>query len=171
MSRRSFVLANLAVLFAAIFMSINYGAGLAETALHMTRYFANPPASFSTWYGDQTHTTSFWAPLQMGALVLLVLALVLNWQSVVRRRLLVVGLVVYVAVAVWTATYFAPEVRWLLRMAQDAVVPVDFAARAHRWYELTWVRQWTMAVSYLATMLALAVPFSGDYLLWEKQGM
>ena len=159
MSRRSFTAANLAVLLTAIVLSIGYGASLVETVIHMTRYFANPPASFSTWYGDQTHTIAFWLPLQAGGLLLLIVALVLNWQSVVRKRLLLVGLAFYVAVAVWNGVYFAPEVRWLLRVAQASVVPTDFTARAHRWYELTWVRQWVMAVPYLASMLALAVPF------------
>lgn len=159
MSRRSFIAANVAVLLTAIVLSISYGASLVETVIHMTRYFSHPPASFSTWYGDQTHTIAFWLPLQAGGLVLLVLSLVLNWQSQMRRRLLLVGLAFYVAVAVWNGVYFAPEVRWLLRVAQASIVPTDFAARAHRWYELTWVRQWVMAVPYLASMLALAVPF------------
>jgi hypothetical protein len=159
MSRRPFVFANLTILFAAIIMSTSFGASLVETALHMTRYFAAPPASFSTWYGDQTHTIAFWVPLQLGALVLSVIALIANWWSPARRRLLLVGLGAYVALIVWNIAYFAPEVRWLLRVAQGASMPSDFAARAHLWYVLTWVRQVVMAVPFFALMLTLIVPF------------
>jgi hypothetical protein len=38
-------------------------------------------------------------------------------------------------------------------------MPSDFAARAHLWYVLTWVRQVVMAVPYFALMLTLIVPF------------
>jgi hypothetical protein len=159
MSRRPFLFANLTILFAAIIMSTSFGASLVETALHMTRYFANPPASFSTWYGDQTHTIAFWIPLQLGALVLSVIALIANWRSPARRRLLLVGLAAYVALIVWNVAYFAPEVRWLLRVAQGASIPADFARRAHFWYVLTSVRQVAMAVPFLALMLTLTAPF------------
>ena len=158
MERRSFLFANLTVLFAAIVVSTSFGASLVETVIHMSRYFADPPASFATWYGDQVHTIAFWMPLQAGGLILLIAALAANWRFAARKRFLAVGLVVYLAIAVWNGAYFATEVRWLLRVAQENVVPADFVGRAHRWYVLTRVRQVVMAVPFFAVMLALMTP-------------
>ncbi|RSL16682.1 hypothetical protein EDE15_2203 [Edaphobacter aggregans] len=171
MERRSFLFANLTVLFAAIVVSTSFGASLVETVIHMSRYFADPPASFATWYGDQSHTIAFWMPLQVGGLILLIAALVANWRSPLRKRFLAVGLAVYVAIAVWNGAYFATEVRWLLRVAQENVVPADFVGRAHRWYLLTWVRQVAMAVPFFAVMMALMTPASasGSVSQWRAE--
>src|SRR5579871_546573 len=162
MERRSVLFANLTVLFAAIVVSTGFGASLVETVIHMSRYFADPPASFATWYGDQVHSTAFWMPLQLGELILLIAALVANWRFSVRKRFLAIGLAVYVAIAVWTGAYFATEVQWLLRVAHESVVPADFVSRAHRWYLLTWVRQVAAAVPFFAVMLTLMTPASAS---------
>jgi hypothetical protein len=171
MERRSVLFANLTVLFAAIVVSTGFGASLVETVIHMSRYFADPPASFATWYGDQVHTIAFWIPLQMGGLILLIAALAANWRSPLRKRFLAVGLAVYLAIAVWNGAYFATEVRWLLRMAQENVVPADFVGRAHRWYLLTWVRQVAAAIPFVAVMLALMTPVSasGSVSQWRAE--
>ena len=129
----------------------------------MSRYFADPPASFATWYGDQIHSTAFWMPLQLGELILLIAALVANWRFSARKRFLAIGLAVYVAIAVWTGAYFGrQEVQWLLRVAQESVVPADFVSRAHRWYLLTWVRQVVAAIPFFSVMLALMTPASAS---------
>jgi len=162
MERRSVLFANLTVLFAAIVVSTGFGASLVETVIHMSRYFADPPASFATWYGDQIHSTAFWMPLQLAELILLIAALVANWRFSARKRFLAIGLAVYVAIAVWTGAYFATEVQWLLRVAQESVVPTDFVSRAHRWYLLTWVRQVVAAIPFFSVMLALMTPASAS---------
>ena len=101
----------------------------------------------------------------------MIAALVANWRSPARKRFLTVGLVVYLAIAVWNGAYFATEVRWLLRVAQENAVPADFVDRAHRWYLLTWARQVASAVPFVAVMLALMTPASasGSVAEWRAE--
>jgi hypothetical protein len=102
----------------------------------------------------------FWAIIHPLLIVSLVAALVFNWKSYWRRKLIGVSFIVYVFVLVVSQVYFIPELVLFKHSPESTLSAAEWLARGRRWQRLSWLRGTTMYLAYVPLLLALAK--SGD---------
>jgi hypothetical protein len=103
----------------------------------------------------------FWMIIHPLLIVSLVAALVLNWKSSSRRKLIAISFVVYVIVLLASLFYFVPELVLFKHSPESTVLATDWLARGRRWQRLSWLRGFTMYVAFLPLLIALTKP-TGD---------
>jgi hypothetical protein len=104
----------------------------------------------------------FWAIIHPLLLVSLTAALVLNWNSRPRRRLIAVSFAVYVAILLISLFYFVPELVLFRNSPQSTVPPAEWLARGRRWQRLSWLRGLIAYIMYVPLLLALTKPAGDD---------
>jgi len=67
----------------------------------------------------------FWVPVHIAITVFVLTALVSTWSEVPVRRLLLTGLVSYIAMRVWSGLYFIPEMLAFQEIPLDAPPSVE----------------------------------------------
>jgi len=71
------------------------------------------------------------------------------------RLLLIVGLVSYIAMRVWSGLYFIPVMLAFQQVHLDSAPTVELSARVAKWTVWTWFREPLDMVSFLCFLLAL----------------
>jgi hypothetical protein len=104
--------------------------------------------------------TIFWVTIHPLLILSLILALVLNWKSKSRRKLILISLATYIVVLVVTQIYFLPELGAFRRSAESTLSPAEWLVRGQRWQRLSWIRGAIMYVAILPLLLALTKPDS-----------
>jgi hypothetical protein len=103
----------------------------------------------------------FWMIIHPLLIVSLIIALVLNWKSAARRKLILISGTVYILVLVVTTIYFLPELEAFRHSAESGVSRAEWFARGQRWQKLSWIRGTIMYAGILPLLLALSKPGSG----------
>jgi uncharacterized membrane protein len=102
--------------------------------------------------------TIFWAIVHPLLIISLVIALILNWQSPSRRRLIAISFVVYVIMLLITLFYFVPELVLFRNSPQSTVPATEWLARGRRWQRLSWLRGLAMYIAFVPLLIALTKP-------------
>lgn len=85
----------------------------------------------------------------------IVLSLVLTWREMTVRRLLLVALVSYVVMRVWSGVVFIPEMLAFQQIPLDSAPSAALSARVSKWTFWTWFREPLDIISFLYSLLAL----------------
>jgi hypothetical protein len=104
------------------------------------------------------HEAIFWMTIHPLLILSLIVALVLNWKSRSRRKLILISFAIYFLVLVITQIYFLPELVAFEQSPQSNVSPSEWLARGQRWQRLSWIRGAIMYAAILPLLLALTEP-------------
>ena len=97
----------------------------------------------------------FWAIIHPLLIISLVVALLLNWNSKLRRKLIAISFIVYVIVLLVSAFYFIPELALFKHSSESTVSATEWLARGKRWQRLSWLRGLTMYLAIIPLLFAL----------------
>jgi hypothetical protein len=104
----------------------------------------------------------FWAIIHPLLIIALTAALVLNWKSPARRKLIAMSFAVYVIVLLISSFYFVPELVLFRNSPQSTVTAAEWLARGRRWQRLSWLRGVTTYLAYVPLLFALTKPAEAD---------
>jgi hypothetical protein len=102
--------------------------------------------------------TAFWVIIHPLLIISLVAALVLNWKSSSRRKLIAISFVVYVIMLLVSLYYFVPELALFRNSPQSTVPPTEWLARGRRWQRLSWLRGLAVYIAFVPLLIALTKP-------------
>jgi hypothetical protein len=116
----------------------------------------SPPSSFAIIQPTTgVPLQRFWIPVHAAITVLIILALAMTWSQLVVRRFLLLALVSYVVMRVWSGVFFVREMLAFQRIPLDATPSAELSARVARWTFWTWFREPLDAISFLCALSAL----------------
>ncbi len=108
------------------------------------------------------HEAIFWMTIHPLLILSLIVALVLNWKSQSRRKLILISFGIYFLVLVVTQIYFLPELAAFEKSPQLNVPAADWISRGQRWQTMSWIRGAVMYAAILPLLVALTKPVSGQ---------
>ena len=100
----------------------------------------------------------FWAIIHPLLIISLVVALLLNWNSRLRRKLIAISFIVYVIVLLVSQFYFIPELALFRHSPESTVTAAEWLARGRRWQRLSWLRGLMMYLAIIPLLFALTKP-------------
>ena len=100
----------------------------------------------------------FWVIIHPLLIISLVVALLLNWNSRLRRKLIAISFIVYVIVLLVSQFYFIPELALFRHSPESTVTAAEWLARGRRWQRLSWLRGLTMYLAIIPLLFALTKP-------------
>ena len=104
----------------------------------------------------------FWLIIHPLLILSLVVALVLNWKSRPRRKLILISFATYIVVIVISQIYFIPELVAFQRSPESSLLPAEWLARGQRWQRLSWIRAAVCYAAFVPLLLALTKPAEVD---------
>ncbi len=134
-------------------LSVIAGAGVFQALFVMPAYFSSPPASLEAMQQDRSFV--FWIPLQVLALVSLVVAL-LSSDGDRRTTAIGVSIACYVVGWVITGLFFIPGVVAFNRVDTSGPPSPELADRGRRWLRRSWGRHVLTVGAAGALLVALA---------------
>ena len=127
--------------------------------VYFPAYLSDLPASAVVVNGPYgLNDARFWAVIHPLLIISLVAALVLNWNSSSRRKLIAVSFAIYVVVLLISFFYFVPELTLFKHSPESTVPATEWLARGKRWQRLSWLRGLTMYLSIVPLLFALTKP-------------
>lgn len=160
MTTRSF--GTFALMLAIVLWGTLLGGVVYSHLVFFPAYLSDLPASAVVVNGPYGMSEGvFWAIIHPLLIISLAAALVLNWNSRPRRRLIALSFAVYVAILLISLFYFVPELVLFRNSPQSTVPAADWLARGRRWQRLSWLRGLVAYVMYIPLLLALTKP-SGE---------
>ncbi len=149
-------LGTLALMVAIILWGTLLGGIAYSHLVFFPAYLSDLPASAVIVNGPYALSEGiFWLTVHPLLILSLVAALVFNWQSRVRRRLIALSFGVYVVVLLVTAVYFLPELTLFKHSPESTVAAADWLARGRRWQRLSWLRGAVMYLAFVPLLWAL----------------
>jgi len=137
-------------------MATALGGGLYESIVLTPLWSKSPPVSFSIIQpGTGVPLQRFWIPVHAAITPFIIVVLVLTWRDMTVRRLLLVALVSYIAMRVWSGVFFIPEMLAFQKIPLDAAPSAALSARVSRWTFWTWFREPLDIIAFLCSLLAL----------------
>ena len=79
----------------------------------------------------------------------------MTWGEPTVRRLLLVALVSYIVMRVWSGLFFIPEMLAFQQVPLDEAPSAALSARVARWTFWTWFREPLDVISFVCALLAL----------------
>jgi|ERR1700687_605785 hypothetical protein len=133
-----------------------FGGGLYEHIVLTPIWSASPPSSFAIIQrGTGVPLQRFWIPVHAAITLFILLALFVTWNDVTERCLLLIGLVSYVIMRVWSGLFFIREMLAFQKIPPDSGPSAGLSARVARWTYWTWFRAPLDMISLLCSLLAL----------------
>ena len=108
------------------------------------------------------HEAIFWMTIHPLLILSLIVALLLNWKSKPRRKLILISLAIYFSVLVVTQIYFLPELVAFQKSPESKVSTSEWLGRGQRWQRLSWIRGAVMYAGILPLLLALTRPVAKE---------
>ncbi|SEC28559.1 hypothetical protein SAMN05443246_3582 [Paenibacillus sp. GP183] len=156
-------LAFLTLFITVLLFGVLNGGGLYEEIVVAPVWSESPPASFALIQAPNgLSLTSFWILFHIAANILLIIALVINWQHRKRRNYLLIVLGLYMVIRGATFAYFAPEIIAFENTPAQGPFSPEFAARAKLWTTLSWLRTIGEIGIYILLLLAVIQPGKRD---------
>lgn len=150
------VMAQWSLILLCFSMAVALGGGLYESIVLIPLWSKSPPSSFSIIQpGTGVPLQRFWIPVHAAITLFIIVALVMTWREVTVRRLLLVTLVSYIVMRVWSGLSFIPEMLAFQKVPLDAAPSAALSARVSRWTFWTWFREPLDIISLLCSLLAL----------------
>ena len=149
---------NLSLVFATFCLALAVGGGIYEGLIVNPQWSINPPSSFSL-VQEKTGIPlqKFWIPAHILITLFIVAALFLNWRSPARRNFIIVAVISYIVMRVWSFIYFIPEMLSFQKVAIDSPPTDQLLERVERWNALTWWRLPLDLVSFFCLIWALTI--------------
>jgi hypothetical protein len=137
-------------------MAAAIGGGFYESVILVPMWSKSPPSSFSIIQpGTGVPLQRFWIPVHVAITLFIILALVTTWRDMTVRRLLLVALLSYIVMRVWSGLFFIPEILAFQKVPLDSIPSAELLARVSRWTFWTWFREPLDILSFLCSLLAL----------------
>jgi hypothetical protein len=132
------------------------GGGFFESFVLIPLWSKSPPASFALIQPETgVPLQRFWIPVHAAITVFMLVALVMTWREPTVCRLLLVALVSYIVMRVWSGLFFIPEMLAFQKVPLDEAPSVALSARVSRWTFWTWFREPLDIISFGCALLAL----------------
>lgn len=136
------------------------GAALYEHIAVVPGWSAAPPKSLAMFQGEYgLNPAPFWMMIHPVTMLLLIIALILNWKNP-RRKNILITLVSYFIILVITSIYFVPTLLEVTQTPYADTVDETLVARSSMWETLSLVR--LIILLGLAGYLLAALPKSTD---------
>jgi hypothetical protein len=148
------------LLFLAIILWGTLLGGIAYSHLvYFPAYLSALPDSAVVVNGPYgLHEARFWMTIHPLLILSLIVALLLNWKSESRRKLILISFAIYFLVLIVTRIYFIPELIAFEQSPESKISPTEWLARGQRWQRLSWIRGCVMYAGILPLLLALTKP-------------
>lgn len=137
-------------------MAVAIGGGLYESIVLTPMWSKSPPSSFSIIQpGTGVPLQRFWIPVHVAITLFIILSLVITWRDATVRRLLLVAIVSYIVMRVWSGLFFIPEMLAFQKIPLASAPSAELSARVSRWTFWTWFREPLDIITFLCSLLAL----------------
>jgi hypothetical protein len=157
---RTLSLPNLSLIAAVASCLMQVGAQLFAIVIVVGTVTEAPPRSLAMLSGEYGYDSGpFWKVVPMVTAVLILVALVSNWNTP-RRKLLLGALAAFVIAGLFTAFVMSPAQADVVSAGYSDAVDEGLRARAAWWYTLDWI-SWALALAVgllLSAALATSVP-------------
>ena len=152
-------LGTFALMVAITFWGTLLGGVAYSHLVYFPVYLSDLPASAIVVNGPYgLNEAIFWLIIHPLLIVSLVAALVLNWTSSARRKLIAISFVVYVVVLLVSQFYFIPELVLFKHSPDSTISGAEWLARGRRWQRLSWLRGATLYLAFVPLLIALTKP-------------
>jgi hypothetical protein len=150
----TFVLMVAIILWGTLLGGITY-----SHLVYFPRYLSDLPASAVVVNGPYgLNEGIFWLIIHPLLIISLVAALVVNWNSSARRKLIAISFAVYVMVLLVSQFFFIPELVLFKHSPESTVSAGEWLARGRRWQRLSWLRGAVMYLAFVPLLFALTKP-------------
>lgn len=151
------VVAQWSLILLCFSLAAAIGGGLYEHIVLTPLWSKAPPASFVIIQPTTgVPLQRFWIPVHAAITLFIILALVMTWRDMTVRRLLLVALVSYIVMRVWSGLFFIPEMLAFQKVPLDSASSVELSAGVSKWTFWTWFREPLDVISFLCSLLALS---------------
>lgn len=152
-------LSNFVLILAIVLWGTLLGGVVYSHLVFFPAYLSDLPASAVVVNGPYgMNDGRFWVIVHPLLIISLVAALVFNWTSRSRRRLIALSFVVYLITLLVSLIYFVPELVLFKHSPESTVPATEWLARGRRWLQLSWLRGATMYLAYVPLLFALTKP-------------
>jgi hypothetical protein len=132
------------------------GGGLFEHVVLVPIWSKSPPASFSIIQpGTGVPLQRFWIPVHVAITIFVLATLILTWNDLPVRRLVLIGLASYIVMRVWSGLFFIREMLAFQKIPHSSAPSPELSARVARWTYWSWFREPLDVLSFLCFLLAL----------------
>lgn len=159
-------LTTLVLMLAIILWGTLLGGVAYSHLVYFPVYLSDLPASAVVVNGPYgLNDGIFWVIIHPLLIISLVAALVLNWNSSSRRKLIALSFVVYVIVLLVSLFYFVPELLLFKHSPESTLPATEWLARGRRWQRLSWLRGVAMYLAFVPLLFALTKPANDSKVL------
>ena len=135
-----------------------FGASVYQRISLIPEWGGVPPQSVVDYFRDPRAGQAidrFWTFVTAPTAVSIILALILNWPLVARRRWISRGAILFFVLLAWTGLYFIPRgVVPLMVRGGDGLTPEAITQMARAWIFWDWFRMAGTLASYLCFVKA-----------------
>jgi len=150
---------SISLMTAIFFYGILLGGIVYAHVVFFPPYLSALPNSAALVNGPYAlHDENFWTLIHPVTILSLLVALVLNWKTPARRKLIAIPLTLYIIAIVVTFIYFVPELREFRASSNSGVSAAEWFARGQRWQHFSWLRGAIMGLAMVPLLLALITP-------------
>jgi hypothetical protein len=150
------LVAQWSLMLLCVSMAAALGGGLYESFVLIPLWSKAPPSSFAIIQpGTGVPLQRFWIPVHVAITLCIIVALMMTWGEPIVRCLLLVTLVSYIVMRVWSRLFFIPEMLAFQKVPLDEAPSAALAARVSRWTFWTWFREPLDVLSFVCALLAL----------------
>ncbi len=155
-------LATFTLFLLSLFYIVMLGGGNYEQLTITTVVASAPPKSLSMMQGDYGfNPVRFWILFRPVTILLFIAAIVLNWKSPLRRKLLLGSFAIDCCITMATFSYFAPETGAIIETDFNVdIVDSDLLERMQLWKNLNWIRLTAFYSASILLLLALNRTYS-----------
>ena len=140
------------LILASISFIVVIGGAVYEHLTSVPVWSSAVPASLAMFQGDYAITPfRFWMPIHPITIVLLLIAMIVNWRTE-RRNFILVTIIGYAGVLVSTFLFFVPELLAITQSSYSNTVDADLTNRANMWEFLSLIR---LGVMFLLAFILL----------------
>ena len=152
-------LGTFALMLAIILWGTLLGGVAYSHLVYFPVYLSDLPASAIVVNGPYgLNDGIFWMLIHPLLIISLAGALILNWNSGSRRKLIAISFAIYVVVLLISFYYFVPELTLFKHSPESTISASEWLARGKRWQKLSWLRGLIMYLSLLPLLFALTKP-------------
>jgi hypothetical protein len=138
-----------------------FGASVYQRISLIPEWGGALPQSVVTYFGDPNAGQAidrFWTSVTAPTAVAIVLALIVNWPFVDKRRWVASGAILFFLLLAWTAVYFIPKgVMPLMVRGGSGLAPEEITRMARAWIFWDWFRMAGTLGAYLCFVKAATV--------------
>lgn len=117
------------------------GAQIFETLVFVPKWTASPPDNFKFLLdGRGASLKFFWIVFHSLHEITFILAIIFCWKIEPVRYWLLILFAVHFGVRVWTLSYFAPNIIYFQKVAENPSLAKDLISRTSLWQTLNYVR-------------------------------